>query len=60
MSKFESIGVDRQYGARTIKAAKRALNFSCNKCSTIGRHANCEGCVIANAHKDMITFVLNN
>ena len=60
MSKFEQEGVDRQYRARTLNAAKRAFHFSCTRCSTIGRHTNCKSCAIAGAHNDMITFVLNN
>lgn len=58
MSKFEERGVERQYGARTINAAKRAFNFSCNRCSTTGRYTNCKTCAIADAHKNVLTFVL--
>ena len=59
MSRFEEKGVERQYGAMTIAAAKRALHYSCHKCSIIGRHSTCKECAIANAHKDVITFVLS-
>lgn len=58
MSKFEEKGVERQYGARTISAAKKAFNFSCNRCSTTGKANNCKHCAIASAHRDVITFVL--
>lgn len=58
MSRFEQKGVEKQYGAMTVKAAKRAFNFSCNRCATIGRQRNCEGCAIANAHNDVLRFVL--
>ena len=58
MSRFEKEGVDRQYGAMTVKAAKRAFDYSCNRCSVTGRHKNCEGCAIANAHNDVMKFVL--
>ncbi len=57
MSKFEKEGVDRQYGAMTVKAAKRAFSFSCNRCATIGRQRSCKGCAIANAHNDVINYV---
>ena len=58
MSKFEERGVERQYGAMTIKAAKKAFHFSCNRCSTIVRHNNCKSCAIADAHRNVISFVL--
>ena len=60
MSKFEERGIERQYGARTINAAKKALHHSCTICSTIGRRSSCKGCVIAGVHRDVITFVLTN
>lgn len=58
MSIFEERGVERQYEARTVNAAKKALHYSCNRCSTTGRHNNCKNCAIASAHKDVLTFVL--
>lgn len=60
MSKFEKEGVDRQYGAMTVHAAKRAFHFSCNRCATIGRQKSCKFCAIADAHHNMVNFVLNS
>ena len=58
MSRFEKEGVDRQYGAMTINAAKRAFQYSCNRCGSTGRHNNCKRCAIADAHNNVIRFVL--
>lgn len=60
MSKFEERGVERQYRAKTIKAAQRAFSFSCTRCSTTGRYTKCKFCAIAGAHNDVINFVLSN
>lgn len=59
MSIFEERGVERQYGAMTVKAAKKAFEFSCNRCSATGKRNNCNGCAIADAHNNVIRFVLS-
>lgn len=54
MSRFEQEGVDRQYEARTIQAAIRAFNYSCDRCCYTGRHISCNSCAIANAHHEAL------
>ena len=41
MTKFESIGVARQYESRNAKEAKRAFENSCNYCCINGIHIEC-------------------
>lgn len=41
MTKFENIGVARQYQARNKKEADRAFEFSCNLCCNRGMHLEC-------------------
>lgn len=41
MTKFENIGVARQYEARNLKEAERAFELSCNLCCNRGMHLEC-------------------
>jgi hypothetical protein len=41
MTKFESVGVARQYEARNKYEAERAFERSCNMCCTRGMHLEC-------------------
>ena len=58
MTKFEANEMRFQYGSKNAKEAKRNLRKSCNKCATQGKYISCEGCAIANAHNDVMNFVL--
>lgn len=41
MTKFESIGVARQYEARNLNEAKKAFECSCATCCIRGIHLEC-------------------
>ena len=51
MSKFEEIGINRQYEAVNIMEAKRSFEISCEICATKGKYINCAHCMIANVHQ---------
>ncbi len=41
MTKFENIGVARQYESRNAQEAKREFERSCNFCCNRGMHMEC-------------------
>ena len=41
MTRFEQIGVDRQYDANNINEATREFQNSCNRCCSKGMHLDC-------------------
>lgn len=41
MTKFESIGVARQYAAKNLKEAKWEFDCSCTTCCLKGMHIEC-------------------
>ena len=47
MTRFEERGIDRQYGSRNIREAKRAFEMSCEICATQGKFISCDKCAIA-------------
>ena len=51
MTMFEQRGIDRQYGARSIREAKRAFEISCEICATQGKYISCANCLIASVHQ---------
>ena len=51
MTRFEERGINRQYGSRNIREAKRAFERSCDICATQGKYINCAHCMIANVHQ---------
>ena len=59
MSYFEEIGVEFQYNARNIFEANKAFEKSCTRCSTAGKHLNCDKCHIASAH-NTVALIFNN
>lgn len=50
MTKFEQIGVNYQYDARSIYEANKAFKYSCNCCCNKGIQLKCDGCSIAFVH----------
>ena len=58
MTYFETVGVDYQYSAKTMRQAKRAFAISCDKCATTGKHIECAKCAIANVHNNIINYIL--
>lgn len=51
MTKFEQIGVERQYESVTTFESNRNFRISCNICCRKGLHINCDRCAIAVAHE---------
>lgn len=50
MTKFEEIGVDRQYEALNAWQAKKQLELSCKLCCERGLRIICDSCQIQTAH----------
>lgn len=50
MSKFEQVGINYQYEAKTKEEASRSLRYSCRCCCERGMHIECDRCGIAVAH----------
>lgn len=59
MTKFENIGVERQYASRSLREAKREFESSCSACCIKGIHLECLGCSIAFTHELMIGYFSN-
>lgn len=51
MTKFEQIGVERQYDSVTAEESNRNYLISCNICCRRGLHIECDRCAIAVAHE---------
>lgn len=51
MTKFESIGAERQYNARSKSFAVRSFENSCERCCNMGLRIECESCGIKYAHE---------
>ena len=50
MTKFEQIGINRQYDAASIEEANKTFARSCECCCNRGMHIDCDKCGIAFAH----------
>ena len=50
MTKFERIGINRQYESTNTEEANRNFTRSCECCCNRGMHINCDKCGIAFAH----------
>ena len=50
MTKFEQIGINYQYDARTKEEANRSFKYSCECCCNRGMHIECERYAIACVH----------
>lgn len=50
MTKFETIGVNRQYSAYDKANAQKQFTISCNCCCAKGMRINCDSCAIAYTH----------
>lgn len=50
MTKFEQIGVNRQYNSDSIDEANSTFNNSCTLCCMKGLHIDCRHCAIEAAH----------
>ena len=47
MTKFEQVGVEVQYDARSTEEASRSVQDSCRVCCERGMHIECDRCAIA-------------
>lgn len=47
MTKFETIGVNRQFDANSIEEANKSFARSCEVCCKKGMHIECDRCHIA-------------
>lgn len=56
MTRFEQIGVDRQYYSKNITEAKKLFKSTCKHCATTGKHFECERCKISYAHEIMTDY----
>lgn len=56
MTKFEQIGSNRQYSAKTVEEAKIEMDISCYSCTHCSRclWADCHSCQIRLAHQYMV------
>lgn len=50
MTKFETIGVNKQYEAESTREANKAFAYSCNCCCSKGMQIDCDKCTIAFVH----------
>ena len=50
MTKFEQIGVNYQYDAKTMEQAHKSFMYSCNCCCNKGMRIDCDRCAIAQAN----------
>lgn len=53
MTRFEQIGVDKQYYSKDINEANKSFERSCTHCATRGMHLDCERCRISYVHNIM-------
>lgn len=53
-TKFETIGVERQYESASKHEANRNFHISCNICCNRGMHLSCDKCAIEVAHSLVI------
>ena len=56
MTRFEQIGVDRQYNANNAYEADKLFNKSCTQCCTKGMQLNCDKCNIAYVHDIIVDY----
>lgn len=57
MSRFLDVGVQIQQEARTIRAAERKFEHSCEICCSRGYAYNCDTCPIAAEHESRVTLL---
>lgn len=50
MTKFEQVGVNYQYDAKSIEQANKSFAYSCNCCCNKGMRLDCDRCAIAATH----------
>lgn len=56
MTKFETVGVNYQYDANSIREANKSFEHSCNCCCNKGMHLDCDHCAIAHVHALVVAY----
>ena len=56
MTKFEQIGVNMQFDAKSADDAKSLFDYSCKCCCETGRYSDCKRCAIEYTHRLMIAY----
>lgn len=56
MTKFETVGVNRQFDANNIKEANKAFACSCRCCCEKGMRLECDRCTIAYTHELIVAY----
>jgi hypothetical protein len=56
MTKFERVGVNRQYDATTLEEARKSFRHSCECCCHKGMHIDCDRCAIAYTHNLIVAY----
>ena len=59
MTKFETVGVNRQFDARNIEEANKSFTNSCKCCCEKGIKLECDRCSISYTH-DLICAYFND
>ena len=60
MTKFETIGTQRQYDSASKYEADRNYRISCNICCSRGMKLDCDRCAIEVAHSLVVATFDNN
>ena len=60
MTKFETIGVNRQHDACSEHEARKYFEHSCNCCCAKGMKLNCDKCAVAYVHSLVVACFNNN
>lgn len=56
MTRFEQIGIDRQYNANNAYEAEKLFKTSCTRCCTNGIQLSCDKCNIAYVHEIVVDY----
>lgn len=56
MTKFEQIGINRQYDASNLYECNKAFERSCECCCAKGNHLDCDRCAIAFTHNLVVAY----
>ena len=56
MTRFEQIGIDRQYNANNVNEAEKFFKKSCTHCCTKGMQLQCDHCNIAFVHGIIVDY----
>lgn len=59
MTKFEQVGINRQYDSSNIYEANKAFAHSCDCCCAKGIHITCDKCNISYVH-NLVTAYFND